>query len=74
MVGAPKFKSRPTGQCAMRRYVSSWRLWMGASEVDGLHLDDHGLIHDQICSIRAIDLHALIQQRQFLFRFKLQSR
>ena len=41
---------------------------------DCLDFYDHGLFNDQVGSIGAVDLHALIEQRKFLLRLDLESR
>ena len=49
--------------------LMNWR-----QRFDRLDLYDHGLPHDQVGSIGAVDLHAAAEQRKFYLCLRLQSR
>ncbi len=73
IVSAPKFRAGPLAMCDAQ-VCEQLAAVNRCQRFDRLDLYDHGLLNDQVGSIGAVDVNALVQQRQFLLRFKLQSR
>ena len=62
IVGALKFSNRPTGRSASRMIGSNLLAVNGSKHVDGLYLDKHEVLNDKICTIRALNGHAAVDQ------------